>query len=62
MGNICCKNIDDIELENTCLNKQIILLKENIKKKEKDLYKLKYYVIESKKQLDEIKNKMKDLV
>lgn len=55
MGNSCYKTkIKDLEIENTCLKEQVFFLKEIIIKKEKDLDKLKKYIISSKEKIKKI--------
>ena len=61
MGNACYKH-KNIQQENEELILQIKYMKEIIVKKEKDLLKLKQYIIENKKQIEKIRNKIKDII
>lgn len=62
MGNSCYKaKCEELELENMCLKLQAFYLKEIIIKKEKDLDKLKKYIIASKEKLEKLQNKLDNL-
>jgi|SaaInlStandDraft_1057018.scaffolds.fasta_scaffold799963_1 hypothetical protein len=61
MGNACYK-YKNIQEENKELKLQIKYMKEILVKKDKDLLKLKQYIIESKKQIEIIRNKIKDII
>lgn len=55
MGNSCYRRkIEDLEIKNACLKEQVFYLKEIIIKKEKDLDKLKKYIISSKEKMEKI--------